>query len=256
MRDLIEELAPYIKECLDRRQEKLRRMRKRDLTRLAIVRIFEIMAEQRSLGKRILDTYKKPPSSGGGGQTVSPSNMHALKPHQLHQPIVAQQHMQDEQQLRKTFNEYVEGMLFSLEQDTDGSGGTGSKQQQQPSSGDLVVPIRLHFSMFVYKLTDSVQAREKRALIFPESVRFSLFALCDRWAGRFSLAQQHNLTLAASSASTAAASSQQQQQQAMIQQQQNIGLASSLKFNNSSNVQTQGQQYIGSKNRIFLNILL
>lgn len=209
MRDLIEELTPYIKDSLDPKPDKLRRMRKRDLVRLAIVRIFELMAEQRSLGRRILDTFKKPPSAS----YQQPST----KQQSLHQPI-AQQHFQDEQQLRKTFGDYIEGMHLFLDQQTE-------KHQ----SSDLVVLIRLHFSMFIYKLIDSVQHKEKRALIFPENIRYSLFYLCDKWSGRFSLMQHNHLI--------ATQQTQQQQQihlmQMQQQQQQNAGLLS-LRFNNVS----------------------
>ena len=60
VRDLVEELLPLIKECVDRRPEKLRRMKKRDLVRLSVVRVFELMAEQRTLGRRLLDTMSRP----------------------------------------------------------------------------------------------------------------------------------------------------------------------------------------------------
>lgn len=207
IRDLVEELTPYIKECLDRRQEKLRRMRKRDLVRLAIVRIFELMAEQRSLGKRLLDTFKKPPStsataatSTSSGPQSSPGGSHAhqstIMKH-LHQSI-AYQHAQDEQVLRKTFMEYLEGMPFFLDQDASGSSTSDSKHQQF----DLVVLTRLHFSLFIYKLIDSVQPKEKRSLLIPESMRFTLFCLCDKWAGRFSLSQ-HNHMVSAGTNTTA-----------------------------------------------------
>lgn len=201
MRDLVEELTPYIKECLDRRQEKLRRMRKRDLVRLAIVRIFELMAEQRSLGKRLLDTFKKPSSTSTtiGASQLSPgsSSSHqssSLK--HLHQSI-AQQHLVDEQQLRKTFIEYMEGMPFFLDQELASAGSSSSTSDSKHQQSDLIVLTRLHFSLFIHKLVDSVQPKEKRALLLPESMRFALFCLCDKWAGRFSL-MQHNQMMTSS----------------------------------------------------------
>ena len=229
MRDLIEELAPYIKECLDRRQEKLRRMRKRDLVRLAIVRIFEIMSEQRSLGKRLLDTFKKPPSPSSSTQsttatttlTSSPggsSNQQSLSQNQkhLHQSIT-QQRMQDEQQLRKIFNEFVEGVPYFLDSDSSGpaSSTSSSDAKHQQQSADLIVLIRLHFSLFIHKLIDSVQPKEKRALLFPESIRTTLFCLCDKWSGRFSLLQHNHFF-----------NNQSQQPPQMQAQQQQSGLFS------------------------------
>lgn len=160
MRDLVDEILPYIKESLDKRQEKMRRMRKKDWVRLALVRVFELMAEQRTLGKRIIDTVKK---------------SYQLKyQHQL----LGQQHLSDEQQLRKTFNDYIEGMHFYLDQESE-------------KHSDFIVSTRLHFSMFLFKLIDSVQ-KEKRVYLFNESVRYNLFYLCDKWSGRFSLMQHHH----------------------------------------------------------------
>lgn len=139
----------------------MRRMKKKDFVRLALIRIFELMAEQRTLGKRIIDTVKK---------------SYQLKyQHQL----LAQQHLNDEQQLRKTFNEYIEGMQCYLDQEAE-------------KHSDLIVSIRLHFSMFLHKLIDSVQ-KEKRSYLFNENLRYQLFYLCDKWSGRFSLMQHHQL---------------------------------------------------------------
>ncbi len=162
IRDLVEELMPYIKECSDKRQEKLRRMKKRDLTRLAIVRIFELMAEQRTLGKRIIDTTSKP------------NNRLYL---QLHQQI-QQQHQANENLLLKSFHEYVDSIHAYLD------------QEQDPNNkySDLTVQIRLHFSIFIAKLAESV-ASDKRNLLFSTNSRTSLFYLCDKWSGRFSLSQ-------------------------------------------------------------------
>ena len=52
IRDIIEELQPLIKEAIDRRQENLRRRRKRDVCRLAIVKIFETMAQNGIFAQR------------------------------------------------------------------------------------------------------------------------------------------------------------------------------------------------------------
>jgi hypothetical protein len=157
LRDLVDELVPHIKDCLDKRQEKLRRMKKRDVVRLAIIRIFELMAEQRTLGKRIIETTRK---------SSYLKNLH---------PQIAQQYTNDEQHFKKTFNDYVDNMQAYLDQETD-------------KSLEINIQIRLHFCNFLYKLIDSV-GKEKRPLLFNSITRVNLFNLCDKWSGRFSLTQ-------------------------------------------------------------------
>jgi hypothetical protein len=44
-RDMTEELLPIIKEAIDRKQENVRRRKRRDILRLALVRVFRAMAE-------------------------------------------------------------------------------------------------------------------------------------------------------------------------------------------------------------------
>jgi hypothetical protein len=166
IRDLVEELMPYIKECTDKRQEKLRRMKKREVIRLTIVRIFELMAEHRTLGKRIIDTAQK-----------------SLNVLNLHQQL-QQQNQLDEQQFRKTFNDYIDGIQFYLDLETE-------------KSSDLIVQTRLHFSIFLYKLIDSVPC-EKRDSLFSSTTRYNLFYMCDKWSGRFSLMQHNQLCQQAS----------------------------------------------------------
>jgi hypothetical protein len=167
LRDLVDELVPYIKDCLDKRQEKLRRMKKRDVVRLAIIRIFELMAEQRTLGKRLVDTSKRPKSA------------HLKSMH----PQVAQQYINEEQNFKKTFNDYVDNMHAYLDQESS------TTADSNKNSSDLTLQIRLHFSNFLHKLIDSVH-RDKRSLLFSSATRVNLFNLCDKWSGRFSLTQQ------------------------------------------------------------------
>ncbi len=45
-RDVVEELSPIIKEAIDRKQENVRRRRRRDTLRNALIRIFRSMAQQ------------------------------------------------------------------------------------------------------------------------------------------------------------------------------------------------------------------
>ena len=55
--DLMEELLPYIRESIDRKQENMRRRRRRDALRLQLVKLFEMVAEEKtfSLSDSVLD---------------------------------------------------------------------------------------------------------------------------------------------------------------------------------------------------------
>jgi hypothetical protein len=136
-------------------------VKKRDLIRLTTLRIFELMAEQRTLGQRLVDSTES-------------KTLNALNRHQQ----IKQQNKIDEQVFRKTFYDYVDNMHWYLDQEIE-------------KSSDLIIQLRLHFSSFLNKLIDSVQI-EKRALLFTANARMNLFYLCDKWSGRFSLTQHHN----------------------------------------------------------------
>lgn len=49
-RDLMEELVPYIREAVDKKQENMRRRRRRDALRLQLVRVLELVAEYGTFG--------------------------------------------------------------------------------------------------------------------------------------------------------------------------------------------------------------
>ena len=49
-RDLMEELVPYIREAVDKKQENMRRRRRRDALRLQLVRVLELIAEYGTFG--------------------------------------------------------------------------------------------------------------------------------------------------------------------------------------------------------------
>lgn len=51
-RDLMEELVVYIREAVDRKQENMRRRRRRDALRLQLVRVLEKIAENGTFGVR------------------------------------------------------------------------------------------------------------------------------------------------------------------------------------------------------------
>jgi hypothetical protein len=48
----MEELVPYVREAVDRKQENMRRRRRRDALRLQLVKVFELVAEHGTFGIR------------------------------------------------------------------------------------------------------------------------------------------------------------------------------------------------------------
>ncbi|CAB3359556.1 Hypothetical predicted protein [Cloeon dipterum] len=83
LKDLMEELVPYVREAVDRKQENMRRRRRRDALRLQLVKVFELVAEHGTFGisQCVLD--------------------------------------RDSQSLHPTFVEYVEGARQYLESEPD-----------------------------------------------------------------------------------------------------------------------------------------
>jgi len=51
----MEELVPYIREAVDRKQENMRRRRRRDALRLQLVRVLELIAEYGTFGIWLVD---------------------------------------------------------------------------------------------------------------------------------------------------------------------------------------------------------
>jgi hypothetical protein len=49
--DMMSELVGYIREAIDRKQENMRRRRRRDALRLALVRLFEIITEEKTFSR-------------------------------------------------------------------------------------------------------------------------------------------------------------------------------------------------------------
>lgn len=52
----MEELVPYIREAVDRKQENMRRRRRRDALRLQLVRVLELIAEYGTFGIWLVHT--------------------------------------------------------------------------------------------------------------------------------------------------------------------------------------------------------
>ncbi|KAG1696979.1 Protein furry -like [Nymphon striatum] len=83
IKDLMEELMPYIKEAIDRKQENMRRRRRRDALRVQLVKVMEFIAAKGTFG-------------------ISPSILN-----------------RDSSSLSKTFIEYIDGARLYLENDND-----------------------------------------------------------------------------------------------------------------------------------------
>ncbi|XP_063986587.1 protein furry isoform X3 [Diachasmimorpha longicaudata] len=83
LKDLMEELVPYIREAVDRKQENMRRRRRRDALRLHLVRVLELVAEYGTFG-------------------ICPAVLD-----------------RETQSLHPTFVEYIDGARLYLENETD-----------------------------------------------------------------------------------------------------------------------------------------
>ncbi|XP_024946755.1 protein furry isoform X2 [Cephus cinctus] len=83
LKDLMEELVPYIREAVDRKQENMRRRRRRDALRLQLVRVLELIAEYGTFG-------------------ICPAVLD-----------------RETQSLHPTFIEYIDGARLYLENETD-----------------------------------------------------------------------------------------------------------------------------------------
>ncbi|XP_043493885.1 protein furry isoform X2 [Polistes fuscatus] len=83
LKDLMEELVPYIREAVDRKQENMRRRRRRDALRLQLVRVLELIAEYGTFG-------------------ICPAVLD-----------------RETQSLHPTFVEYIDGARIYLENETD-----------------------------------------------------------------------------------------------------------------------------------------
>lgn len=81
IKDLMEELMPYIRDAIDRKPENLRRRKRRELLRVQLGRLLELIAEKNTFGSNIID--------------------------------------RDAGSLNSTFIEYLDGIRLSLETETD-----------------------------------------------------------------------------------------------------------------------------------------
>lgn len=54
--DLMDELVLFIREAIDRKQVNVRRQKRRDALRLQLVRIFQLISDRGTFGKRFVQT--------------------------------------------------------------------------------------------------------------------------------------------------------------------------------------------------------
>lgn len=127
----MEELVPYIREAVDRKQENMRRRRRRDALRLQLVRVLELIAEYGTFGIwLVIDLLN-----------IVPYNyfMFFIKFGVFCSPAVLDR---ETQSLHPTFVEYIDGARLYLENETD---------KEAPAVRD----IKLHFCNFVRKMIKS-----------------------------------------------------------------------------------------------------
>lgn len=145
-RDLFEELAAYLKEASDRKQENVRRRKRKDNLRLQLLRIFEMIAKEKTFGKvntNLISSYT-PSSQGhhiGDNGSILPAPL----------------------------QEFFETCKGWLETETDRDGG---------------MEMRLNFCKGLFSLLDSFDLDLKESLLKRETKR-QLFQLCIGWAGSY-----------------------------------------------------------------------
>ncbi|KAK9877860.1 hypothetical protein WA026_020090 [Henosepilachna vigintioctopunctata] len=137
LRDLLEELVPYVREAVDKKQENVRRRRRRDALRLQLTRMFEQIADKGTLGVSSWAIDK------------------------------------DMQTLNPILIEFIDGVRFFLENETDKNSGS-------------VKDLTLHFGHFIRKMIKNFNL-EVRSHLLNRDIRKNLFLLFSYWAGPYGL---------------------------------------------------------------------
>lgn len=146
-RDLFEELGAFLRESCDRKQENVRRRKRKDNLRLQIVRVLELIASEKTFGRMASSLSRSyTPSSSGhhlgdGGQSPLPSAL----------------------------VEFFESCKGWLEAEADRDGGC---------------EVRLCFCRALFKLIESFDMDIKEGLLKRETRRH-LFQLCIGWSGQY-----------------------------------------------------------------------
>ncbi len=123
--DLMDELVLFIREAIDRKQVNVRRQKRRDALRLQLVRIFRLISDRGTFGKRSVQTFKNFILKIYIYQIFVIFSWASSEGHLLHPVLI----------------EFVDGMRQCLELDTDRDSPAGKE-------------IRTCFALFVTKLID------------------------------------------------------------------------------------------------------
>jgi len=145
-RDLFEDIASYLKEACDRKQENVRRRKRKDNLRLQILRILEIMSKENTFGKMASNLSHSFTSSSLGHHLSDSGSM-------LPQPVT----------------EFLESCKGWLENETDREGG-----------GEM----RLKCCTMIHQLLNSFEL-DLRENVLKRETRKQLFQLCISWAGPY-----------------------------------------------------------------------
>ncbi|KAL1517075.1 hypothetical protein ABEB36_000886 [Hypothenemus hampei] len=145
LRDLLEELALYIRDAIDKKQENVRRRRRRDALRLQIMRLLEYIAENGTFGVSSCAIDK------------------------------------DSQSLHPCLVEFIEGVKYYLENETDKNSST-------------VRDLTHHFCNFLRKMIKNFTLDARRSLL-KRDLRKSLFVLFTNWVGKYSLPNTKSLQM-------------------------------------------------------------
>jgi hypothetical protein len=162
LRDLFEELIPYIKESIDRKQERGRR-KKREYIRLALIKIFEHICD--------MDTF-----------------------------VRYCYEFQDES-IRKTFFEYIDGCIYFLDQEQEKNSDMMLKIRLYFSKFvEKLVDTIIKFNERLNLSQQAQQPNASKKPLIQTNLRNNLFYLIDKWSGRFSITNRNQIQIPTSGA--------------------------------------------------------
>ena len=158
-RDLFEELIPYIKEAIfvdNKRQEKVRRVKKRDYIRLTLIRIFELLAESGTLAKIMVDR---------ADEIVRRTFLEYIDGVVNYFEQETEKNSDIMLQIRLHFCKFISKLIESIQIATTQQQQSSHQAQQQPQSSKLTS----NFSLFSL------------------NTRYNLFDLFDKWSSKYSI---------------------------------------------------------------------
>ncbi|XP_029563418.1 protein furry homolog-like isoform X8 [Salmo trutta] len=183
-RELIEELNPIIKEALERRPENMKRRRRRDILRVQLVRIFELLADAGVISQTSVETRPDALIEIELHMVIEysilvknhgPSIFEFTDPYRVPRVCRASGGLDGESHsLNSVLLEYVDLTRQLLEAEND-------------KDSDTLKDIRCHFSALVANIIQNVPVHQRRTIFPQQSLRHSLFMLFSHWAGPFSI---------------------------------------------------------------------